>query len=148
MCMCYLFSAKTAWQLVNRKADFFYKTNQFESIRIANRIDSNHELECSTVNLTVGLCFAHNRKYAFANDNAISPSIIVASTCYWCPCRRRKYASQIVIKLTSRPLVVLWWRHLKGAIHSYSHSRHIFCLIHVASLRFVRAYAYGLRHAV
>ena len=40
MCLCYLFSAKTAWQLVNRKADFlqnvFYKTNRFESIRIAN----------------------------------------------------------------------------------------------------------------
>jgi len=36
MCLCYLFSAKTAWQLVNRKADFFYKTNWFESIRIAN----------------------------------------------------------------------------------------------------------------
>jgi len=31
MCLCYLFSAKTALQLVNRKADFFYKTN-----RIAN----------------------------------------------------------------------------------------------------------------
>jgi len=39
-CLCYLFSAKTAWQLVNRKADFFYKTNRFESIRITNRIES------------------------------------------------------------------------------------------------------------
>jgi len=39
MCLCYLFSAKTAWQLVNRKADF-YKTNRFESIRITNRIES------------------------------------------------------------------------------------------------------------
>ena len=29
------------------KADFFYKTNRFESIRITNRIDSNRELECS-----------------------------------------------------------------------------------------------------
>ena len=48
-CLCYLISAKTAWQLVNRKADFFYKTNRFESIRITNRIDSNRELECSTV---------------------------------------------------------------------------------------------------
>ena len=39
MCLCYLFSAKTAWQLVNRKADFFTKridSNRFESIRIAN----------------------------------------------------------------------------------------------------------------
>ena len=33
---------------MNRKADFFYKTNRFESIRITNRIDSNRELECST----------------------------------------------------------------------------------------------------
>jgi len=33
---------------VNRKADFFYKTNRFESIRITNRIDSNRELECSS----------------------------------------------------------------------------------------------------
>ena len=48
MCLCYLFSAKTAWQLVNRTADFFYKTNRFESIRISNRICSNRELECST----------------------------------------------------------------------------------------------------
>jgi len=49
MCLCYLFSAKTALQLVNRKADFL----QNESIRIdshkeSNRIDSNRELECST----------------------------------------------------------------------------------------------------
>ena len=48
MCLCYLFSAKTAWQLVNQKADFFYKTNRIESIRITNRIDSNRELECSS----------------------------------------------------------------------------------------------------
>jgi len=41
---CYLFSAKTAWQLVNQKADFL----QNESIRITNRIDSNRELECSS----------------------------------------------------------------------------------------------------
>ena len=47
MCLCYLFSAKTAWQLVNRNADFFQKTNRFESIRLTNRIDSNRELECS-----------------------------------------------------------------------------------------------------
>ena len=33
---------------MNRKADFFYKTNRFESIRITNRIDSNRELECSS----------------------------------------------------------------------------------------------------
>jgi len=50
MCLCYLFSEKTAWQLVNRKADFL----QNESIWIdshneSNRIDSNRELECSTV---------------------------------------------------------------------------------------------------
>ena len=61
MCLCYLFSAKTAWQLVNRKADFFYKTNRFESIRITNRIDSNRELECSTINavklLVMNLCY-------------------------------------------------------------------------------------------
>ena len=40
---------KTAWQLVNRKADFLLN----ESIRIdsrneSNRIDSNRELECSS----------------------------------------------------------------------------------------------------
>jgi len=40
MCLCYLFSAKTARQLVNRRADFFCKTNIFESIRITNRIES------------------------------------------------------------------------------------------------------------
>jgi len=37
MRLCYLFSAKTAWQLVNRKADFFL---QNESIRI---VDSHNE---------------------------------------------------------------------------------------------------------
>jgi len=31
------------------KGRFFYKTNLFESIRTTNRIDSNRELECSTV---------------------------------------------------------------------------------------------------
>jgi len=40
MCLCYLFSAKTAWQLVNRKADFLRN----ESILI----DLNRELECSS----------------------------------------------------------------------------------------------------
>jgi len=50
MCLCYLFSAITAWQQVNRNADFFQKK---ESIRIdshneSNRIDSNRELECSS----------------------------------------------------------------------------------------------------
>jgi len=50
MCLCYLFSAKTAWQLVNRKADFFYKTNRFASICITNRRHSNRELECSIAN--------------------------------------------------------------------------------------------------
>ena len=34
---------------MNRKADFFYKTNRFKSIRITNRIDSNRELECSSL---------------------------------------------------------------------------------------------------
>ena len=48
MCLCYLFSAKTAWQLVNRNADFFL---QNESIRITNRIDSNRELECSSARM-------------------------------------------------------------------------------------------------
>ena len=40
MCLCYLFSAKTARQLANRKADFFYKTNRLESIQGWNRIES------------------------------------------------------------------------------------------------------------
>ena len=31
---------KAAWQLVNRKADFFNKTNRFQSICITNRIES------------------------------------------------------------------------------------------------------------
>jgi len=31
------------------KGRFFYETNRFESIRITNRIDSNRELECSTI---------------------------------------------------------------------------------------------------
>ena len=35
MCLCYLFSAKTAWQLVNRNADFF---SENESICLTNRI--------------------------------------------------------------------------------------------------------------
>jgi len=38
MCLCYLFSAKTAWQLVNRKADFF--TKRIDSNRFAQRIES------------------------------------------------------------------------------------------------------------
>ena len=41
MCLCYLFSAKTARQLVNRNADFFRK-------RIDSLNESNRELECST----------------------------------------------------------------------------------------------------
>ena len=50
MCLCYLFSVKTARQLVNRNADF----SENESIRIESlnesiRIDSNRELECSSL---------------------------------------------------------------------------------------------------
>ena len=42
MRLCYLFSAKTARQLVNRKADFFYKTNRFESrIGMLQQLDSH-----------------------------------------------------------------------------------------------------------
>jgi len=37
MCLCYLFSAKTARQLVNRKADFLRN----ESIRIDSHNESN-----------------------------------------------------------------------------------------------------------
>jgi len=43
---CYLFSAKTAWQLVNQKADFF--TKRIDSHNESNRIDSNSEFECSS----------------------------------------------------------------------------------------------------
>jgi len=50
MCLCYLFSAKTAWQLVNRKADF-YKTNQDSLIQ---RTDSNGSKE---YNMTYTLFF-------------------------------------------------------------------------------------------
>jgi len=46
MCLCYSFSAKTAWQLVNRKADFF--TKRIDLHNESNRIDSNRELECSS----------------------------------------------------------------------------------------------------
>jgi len=60
MCLCYLFSAKTARQLVNRNADFF---SENESIRIdslneSNRIDSNRELECSSLYVCLSACWA------------------------------------------------------------------------------------------
>jgi len=51
MCLCYLFRAKTAQQLVNRKADFLTKridSNRIDSHNESNRIDSNRELECSS----------------------------------------------------------------------------------------------------
>ena len=41
-----VFSAKTAWQLVNQKADFF--TKRIDSHNESNRINSNRELECSS----------------------------------------------------------------------------------------------------
>ena len=55
MCLCYLFSAKTAQQLVNRKADFF--TKRIDSHNESNRIDSNRELECSTRKLQTTVNF-------------------------------------------------------------------------------------------
>jgi len=57
MCLCYLFSdvaylfsAKTARQLVNQKADFFLpnKSIRIDSHKESNPIDSNRELECSS----------------------------------------------------------------------------------------------------
>ena len=49
MCLCYLFSAKTARQLVNRKADFLQdESTRVDSHNESNRIESNRELErCS-----------------------------------------------------------------------------------------------------
>ena len=41
-CGVFFLPRKTAWQLVNRKADFF-----------TNRIDSNRELECSTNSVAI-----------------------------------------------------------------------------------------------
>ena len=58
MCLCYLFSAKTAWQLVNRKADFFYKTNRFESIRKALHLSL--QLSCIS-QLKLGRCVKWQR---------------------------------------------------------------------------------------
>jgi len=55
MCLCYLFSAKTAYQLVNRKADFFYKTNRFESIRIANWNALQHTTQLIESPVTAGV---------------------------------------------------------------------------------------------
>jgi len=52
---------------VNRKADFFYKTNRFESIRITNRIDSNRELECSTAVISPELSL-YRHDHAKANS--------------------------------------------------------------------------------
>jgi len=47
MCLCYLFSAKTARQLVNRKADFLQdESTRVDSHNESNRIESNRELEC------------------------------------------------------------------------------------------------------
>ena len=55
---------KTAWQLVNRKADFL----QNESIRITNRIDSNSELECSADSPNDLNLRNHKREYCAALD--------------------------------------------------------------------------------
>jgi len=74
MCLCYLFSAKSSRQLVNRKADFFLQI-RIDSHNESNRIDSKRELECSNadkllqlrVKLTV--CRAvTGRVLAAAND--------------------------------------------------------------------------------
>jgi len=80
MCLCYLFSAKTAWQLVNRKAIFL----QNESIRITNRIDSNRELECSSqycsnlffyfVNFFHALYITDTRTYLHWSQHIMKPS--------------------------------------------------------------------------
>jgi len=49
----YLFSTKTAWQLVNRKADFLQnKSIQIDSHNKSNWIDSNRVLECSTIRVS------------------------------------------------------------------------------------------------
>jgi len=48
MCLCYLFSAKTARQLLNRKADFFTK-------RIDSHNESNRIANWNALVLTVGV---------------------------------------------------------------------------------------------
>ena len=42
-------SKKNCMTTSESKGQFFYTTNRFESIRITNRIDSNRELECSSL---------------------------------------------------------------------------------------------------
>ena len=55
MCLCHLFSAKMARQLVNRKDDFFYKTNRFAQQQIeSNRFESRiGTLYCMASNLVL-----------------------------------------------------------------------------------------------
>jgi len=55
MCLSYLFSAKTARQLVNREADFFTK-----------RIDSNRELECSNRRVVLQVRYARPCAFNYA----------------------------------------------------------------------------------
>jgi len=44
------------------KGRFFYKTNRFELVRITNRIDSNRESECSSVQCCCNASYMTERK--------------------------------------------------------------------------------------
>ena len=62
MCLCYLFSAKTARQLVNRKADFF--TKRIDSHNESNRIANWNALLKSTKHVvkTFDMAIRHTRQ--------------------------------------------------------------------------------------
>ena len=61
MCLCYLFSAKTARQLVNRKGDFFYKTNRELECSVTETVS----LLCNRENIITRLAFSHRSFFLY-----------------------------------------------------------------------------------
>jgi len=98
---------KTAWQLVNRKADFF--TKRIDSRNELNRIDSDRELECSTnCPLPVYLQFCTSL-CCLGSSNYFGHSILpVVSTCDEL-CRISFLSALAYSKPENRQL---WWKNL------------------------------------
>jgi len=109
MCFCYLFSAKSVWQLVNRKTDFFYKTKFMDG-----RACWPH-LRRST----------HTANYTSVDRNALTAllDLQTSQNCWWC-CpwlvpRQTKSSSQKRVKEnpedTADKALAQYWDDAEGS---------------------------------
>jgi len=110
---------------VNRKADFFYKTYRFESIRITNRIESIRIANWNALVCKIGPLNAREvvpGSWSWSCKNGFAH--ITAKCCHWCvsftiiTTMVKEYISKIanICTVKINILAFPWWRHVVEGI--------------------------------